>query len=114
MSQLTQTPVAEAPSPIRKGVIFDRPGCKAVRLQVRAGGVVPTHSSNADVIATVVRGAGVFTIAGREHGLAPGVVLEMAPGVEHSIRAQEELEIVVLHCRLNLGGAVPVSCGAEG
>lgn len=97
---------------IRKGPIFERDGVRAVRLGVRAGAEVPTHASNADVIAVVVRGSGTFTVAGAARPIAPGDVVEMKPNTPHSIRAREDLELVVLHCRLG-GGVEPISCGAH-
>lgn len=97
--------------PIRKGAIFAREGVKAVRLQIAAGGSVPTHSSNADVIAVVVHGRGRFFVNDQPIELEPGVVVDMQPGTNHSIEASESLELVVLHCQLG-GGAAEIHCGA--
>lgn len=97
--------------PISKSAIFTRDGIKAVRLQIAAGGAVPAHSSNADVIAVVVRGRGRFVVNEEPIELKPGVVVDMKPNTQHSIEASENLELVVLHCRLGSGGP-EVSCGA--
>lgn len=96
--------------PISKSAVFNRDGVKAVRLQIAAGATVPTHSSNADVIAVVVQGRGRFVVNDEPIDLKPGVVVDMKPGTPHSIEASETLELIVLHCRL--GGGPEVSCGA--
>lgn len=99
-------------SPIQKGPLFAREGVRAVRLGIRAGGTVPTHASNADVIAVVVRGTGTFTVDGEPRAIAPGSVIDMKPNTPHSIDAQQDLELVVLHCQLG-GGVGPITCGAH-
>ncbi|MGH9534919.1 MAG: cupin domain-containing protein [Terriglobales bacterium] len=96
---------------IVKSSIFARDGLKAVRLSIAPGGIVPTHSSNADVVAVVVHGRGRFIVDGQPVALAPGAVVDMRADTPHSIEADESLELVVLHCRLG-SGDTPVSCGA--
>lgn len=97
--------------PVRKGIISQRDGLKIVRLVVNAGAAVPEHHANVDVVATVVRGRGRFFIAGEPRAIAAGDVIDMAPLVQHSIEADEELEIVVVHARI-AGDAPAIACGA--
>lgn len=96
---------------IQKAVVSATDGLKVVRLQVAAGGVVPTHHANVDVVATVVRGAGEFVVEGAPRAIKAGDVVVMGPKVPHSISATTELELVVVHARLATAGA-PASCGA--
>lgn len=84
---------------------------KVVRLQVAAGGVVPEHHSNVDVVATIVRGEGDFTVEGRARAVSAGDVVVMQPKERHSIVAKTELELVVVHARVAQGGEAP-TCGA--
>ncbi|MGH9488264.1 MAG: AraC family ligand binding domain-containing protein [Terriglobales bacterium] len=98
-------------SPIRKEVIFARPGTEVVRLSIAAGNAVPAHASNVDVTAVVVHGAGQFFLDGNAIALQPGVVVDMRPHQQHSIQATTDLELVVLHYRLGAGDAA-VHCGA--
>jgi quercetin dioxygenase-like cupin family protein len=103
----------ETQLPVRKGVIAQREGLKVVRLVVKAGGTVPEHHANVDVIATVVRGKGRFFVEGQPRAIAAGDVIDMAPAVPHAIEADEDLELVVVHARLNGGAGAPaVACGA--
>ena len=103
-----------AVQPIQKQNIFERPGVRAVRLSIQSGHAVPTHSSNVDVTAVTVRGAGTFTVEGKPTHLEPGVVVEMRPDTAHSVAADagRDLELVVLHYRLSADSPVAVHCGA--
>jgi quercetin dioxygenase-like cupin family protein len=62
---------------------------------------VPEHHANVDVVVTVVRGTGAFT----------GDVVVMPPRARHSIEAESDLELVVVHARLQ-PGADTAGCGA--
>lgn len=100
------------PLPIQKGKIFEREGVKAVRLSIAAGNAVPTHAASVDVFAVVVRGRGQFVVEGHPVALEPGVVVEMRPNQAHSVEASEDLELVVLHCRIGSDASIAVHCGA--
>jgi len=85
---------------------------KVVRLRVRAGSAVPEHHSNVDVVVTVVRGTGRFSIAGSEREIAPGEVIVMRPREPHAIVATSDLELVVVHARLAVDGDA-ARCGHD-
>src|SRR6185312_5957990 len=96
---------------IKKEPLSVSDNLKVVRLQVRAGGKVPEHHSNVDVVVTIVRGAGDFTVEGKPRAVSAGDVIVMAPQVRHAISADSDLEMVVVHARLAVTGQ-PASCGA--
>ncbi|MGH9476644.1 MAG: cupin domain-containing protein [Terriglobales bacterium] len=98
-------------TPIQKLVVFERPGVEAVRLSITAGNSVPTHASNVDVAAVVVKGFGRFILEGKPVELHPGSVVDMHPNQQHSVEAKTDLELVVLHYRLGSANAA-VHCGA--
>jgi quercetin dioxygenase-like cupin family protein len=102
--------VVQPPAPITKKVETKRDGLEVVRLTVATGASVPEHHSNVDVVVTVVRGAGTFTVDGVTRRIAPGNVIEMAPRVRHSLHADAELELIVVHARIGTG--VAPHCGA--
>lgn len=89
-------------SQFRKETVAIRDGLKVVRLVVQPGGRIPEHHSSVVVVATVVRGSGVFTVAGRPRPVNAGDVIDMAPGVHHSVQAEEELELVIVHARVGI------------
>jgi quercetin dioxygenase-like cupin family protein len=96
---------------IQKELLNASDGLKVVRLRVSAGQQVPEHHANVDVVATVVSGQGTFTVAGQSRAIAPGAVIVMAPRERHSIAADSDLELVVVHARLAEAGD-PAACGA--
>ena len=96
---------------IQKDLLNAADGLKVVRLRVSAGQQVPEHHANVDVVATVVSGRGTFTVAGRPRAVEPGAVIVMLPRERHSITAETDLELVVVHARLAAGGDA-AACGA--
>jgi quercetin dioxygenase-like cupin family protein len=96
---------------IQKEPISRSDDLNVVRLRVAAGAAVPEHHSNVDVVVTVVRGTGSFTVEGTSRPIGPGQVVVMRPRARHSISASSDLELVVVHARLREGDA-PASCGA--
>ncbi len=98
-------------SSIQKELIQATDALKVVRLQIPAGGVVPEHHANVDVVVTVVRGKGTFTQGTAKRALNPGEVVIMPPKAPHSIVAESELELIVVHARLHHGGEA-AGCGA--
>lgn len=98
---------------IQKQVVSASEGVRVVRLAVPAGGVVPEHHASVDVVATIVRGTGEFSVEGTPRAVACGDVIVMKPRQRHAIRADTDLELVVVHARVTAGDA-PTTCGAEG
>src|SRR5512134_1444582 len=97
--------------PFKKEPISVSDDLKVVRLQVAAGGKVPEHHSNVDVVVTVVRGQGGFTVEGHTRAVSAGDVVIMRPKQRHSITAETDLELVVVHARIVATGE-PAACGA--
>jgi quercetin dioxygenase-like cupin family protein len=95
---------------IRKEPVSVSEALKVVRLRVDAGGLVPEHHSNVDVVVTVVRGSGRFSVEGSARSIQTGDVIVLRPKERHSIEALTDLELVVVHARIN--GATPATCGA--
>ena len=96
----------------RKAMLVERDGLKVVRLTLPPDVEIPEHHANVDVIVTVVRGTGTFTVAGVPRQITAGDIVEMLPRVRHSLRAgEDELELVVVHARIG-AGTDAASCGA--
>jgi quercetin dioxygenase-like cupin family protein len=98
-------------SSIQKELLQATDALKVVRLQIPAGGGLPEHHANVDVVVTVVRGKGTFTVGSEQRALNPGEVVIMLPKAPHSIVAETDLELVVVHARLQHEGEA-ARCGA--
>ncbi|HVV50107.1 MAG TPA: cupin domain-containing protein [Polyangia bacterium] len=96
---------------IQKELVQASDALKIVRLQIPAGAAVPEHHANVDVVVTVVRGTGTFTVGTGKRAIRPGEVVVMPPKAPHAIAAETDLELVVVHARLAPAGE-PAGCGA--
>jgi quercetin dioxygenase-like cupin family protein len=96
---------------VQKKLIQATDALKIVRLHIPAGATVPEHHANVDVVVTVVRGKGTFTLGSGEVPIQPGEVVVMPPMAPHSISAESDLELVVVHARLRQEGDA-ARCGA--
>lgn len=97
---------------IAKKLLINRNSLKVVRLCLAPGEVIPEHSTNADVVVTVVKGKGIFTINGVSNAINQGDVLDLQPKIPHAITARDELELIVVHMHLTQQ-KTEISCGAE-
>lgn len=87
-------------SKIAKQVLINRNGLKVIRLKLPKGEMIPEHSSNADVLAVVVSGEGIFFINGQLNPIQQGEVIELHPEMLHSIVALTNLELIVNQMQL--------------
>jgi len=60
-----------------------------------AGADIDTHTSTKNGAVQVLKGKGVFVLQGKEIALAPGVFIFMPADAPHSLRAEEDLAILL-------------------
>jgi quercetin dioxygenase-like cupin family protein len=85
---------------MNKTLLINRDGLKVIQINLAKGETLPEHMADADVIVTVVKGRGVFTIKGIAKAITQGDVIDMLPNVLHAVEAQDALEIVVVQMQL--------------
>jgi hypothetical protein len=83
-------------SSIQKELLQATDALKIVRLQIPAGGSLPEHPA---------------TVGGGKRAIQQGEVVVMPPKAPHAIVAESDLELVVVHARLQHEGEAP-GCGA--
>jgi quercetin dioxygenase-like cupin family protein len=66
-----------------------------MNIQLKMGETVAEHDSSKEVIIVVKRGAVLFTVEGVETLITPDEILHIAPFEKHSLRAQEDTDILV-------------------
>ena len=90
--------IAEAPrTHIRSEIVTAGEGYRIIRVNIPAGESLPCHLAP-DVAITVIAGEGRITVNDRVISAEPGLIVPLAPGDEHAIYADQDLE-VVLHQR---------------
>lgn len=81
---------------INKTMLIKRDKLRVIRLELQAGAAVPEHAANAHVVIVPLKGQGTFTINKTPHPISAGTVLEMEPNVPHAVKAETDLEIMVI------------------
>ena len=60
-----------------------------------AGGRMPDHHADGGVAIQVLQGAVTVTAEGSDYALAPGDLLNLAPGLHHNLEASQESAVLV-------------------
>jgi len=81
--------------------VIKRDNLKVIRLEMQAGAALAEHDSKAQVVIICVKGTGKINIQQTAHALYPGAVLEMEPRTVHSVKAETNLEIMVIQMHLS-------------
>lgn len=80
-------------------------GTRMMQLQLKAGTSMPAHSAPERVLVVVLSGRGSFGLGADRVALHERQVLHLAPGEEHSVQAETDLELLLV--RIGEGPAVP-------
>ena len=77
-------------------VLFSRPECRAVLIDLNAGDELGDHRLHESALVDVVAGSVSLEMDGREVECAAGTLLSFAPGETRSLRALEPSRILLL------------------
>jgi quercetin dioxygenase-like cupin family protein len=69
---------------------------RVMQLQLRAGTAMPAHSAPERVLVVVLAGRGSFGFGAEQVALHERQVLHMAPGEEHSVKAETDLDLLLV------------------
>lgn len=61
-----------------------------------AGTSLSEHTSGREATIVVLKGNGIFNLAGKEVALQPGIFIFMPAGTKHSLRASENLSFLLI------------------
>ena len=76
---------------------------RVMQLQIKAGTSMPAHSAPERVLVVVLAGRGSFGFGAEQVPLHERQVLHMAPGEEHAVNAETDLDLLLVR----IGGAAP-------
>lgn len=71
-------------------LLFDSQEARLVGFALRAGQEIPGHRSPSQLLVQVIQGNLIFTVADQPFALHPGMVLQVAPNIQHNLRATED------------------------
>lgn len=78
------------PGVTRKALVKDEQTSFSL-MCLTAGTTIPEHTASRPISVTVIEGCGVFTLAGREITLQPGVFIHLSAHTPHALYASENL-----------------------
>lgn len=99
---ITVGPLGEALAGAKTTPLLKTPALTVVRLIVRAGQDIHSHTAPGDATVHCLEGAIDFTAGGRTRRLDAGQMLYLATGTLHSVRGVEDASVlvtIVSHCR---------------
>ncbi|MGB3393449.1 MAG: cupin domain-containing protein [Stenotrophomonas sp.] len=69
---------------------------RVMQLQLKAGTAMPAHSAPERMLVVVLAGRGSFGFGTEQVALHERQVLHMAPGEEHSVKAETDLDLLLV------------------
>lgn len=98
---LPGAPGAGAPREAR--VLVDEPALKLASIVLRAGTVLPTHTSDVPVTITALRGSGAVVVGAERLPLDATHAVVLAPNVPHAVEPATGTDLVLLVHHLGRG-----------
>ena len=92
---LTVGPLGEALAGAKTTVLLRTPALTVLRLIVRAGQDMPSHTPPGDATIHCLEGAIDFRVGDRTRRLAAGQMLYLAAGTVHAVRGVEHAAVLV-------------------
>ena len=106
LTQLVQS-LPVTPSSTTSRVVVDNPAMRVVVFAFDEGELLTEHSSSRAVVVQLIDGAIRFTVGAREHTMAPGDVVYLAPGERHALVADAPSHLSLVMVAGGADGAVP-------
>ena len=89
------TPTQSVAHGIVSQAVLTAPGLRLTLFRFAAGQELSEHTTPARALVQVLAGACEFTFPDRKQRLGPGDLLHMPPKLPHSVRALEDLTILI-------------------
>jgi len=79
----------------RTTVLSRENGLRTLLLHLKAGEQIPEHQTRGAITVHCLKGEATFSTSEERADLRPGLLLSLAPGMPHSLAAQEETLLLV-------------------
>ena len=90
-----ETPTSSVAHGIVSQAVLSAPGLRVTLFHFAAGQELSEHTSAARVLVQVLSGTCDFAVDGTTHALKRGCLLHLPPHAAHSVRASEELTLLL-------------------
>ena len=77
-------------------ILFESQDARLVGFALRAGQEIKAHRSPSQLLAQVIEGSLIFTVADQSFCLRAGMVLQIDAGVPHSLRATADTRMLLV------------------
>jgi len=78
---------------MKKEVLWTHGNAKGVRITLEAGEELGSHSAPGRVFIVCCKGEGVINLPDGEVQLSEGKVIDLEPGIPHSVKASKDLTL---------------------
>src|SRR3954471_24282279 len=79
----------------RTTMLFRENGLRTLLLHLNAGEQIPEHQTRGAITVHCLKGGAIFSTSDERADLRPGLLLSLAPGMPHSVAAQEDTLLLV-------------------
>ena len=79
----------------RTTMLFRENGLRTLLLHLKAGEQIPEHQARGAITVHCLKGEAIFLCGNESAELRPNLLLSLAPGVPHSVAAQQDTLLLV-------------------
>lgn len=65
-------------------------------LNIKADQIIPTHDTSMSVVVVIYEGEVIFTEEDKEFTIKPGDIIQLDPGLAHSLKAIKDSKLMVI------------------
>lgn len=76
--------------------IYESDNQVVTHLNLKAGESIPRHNSDMSVVVVIYEGEVIFTEEDKEFTIKPGDIIQLDPGLAHSLKATKDSKLMVI------------------
>ena len=76
--------------------IYQNDNQVVTHLNIKADQIIPTHDTSMSVVVVIYEGEVIFTEEDKEFTIKPGDIIQLDPGLAHSLKATKDSKLMVI------------------
>ena len=76
--------------------IYESDNQVVTHLNIKADQIIPTHDTSMSVVVVIYEGEVIFTEEDKEFTIKPGDIIQLDPGLAHSLKATKDSKLMVI------------------